>query len=244
MAPAVSSPHTVVRVPRAALVVYGSSKAKSPASSSALPTMKIQDKDTRTALTCHSDLWFDDGSVVCRAENTLFRVHMSQLARQSECFRDMFALASANVSSSASIRSFARELEEDEQYAPDEEDVQIDVLENCPIIFLHDRARDVASFFAALYDGPTFDNNSRADFETVSGVLRLSTKYIIDPLREKALAHLQVAWPSTLRGWDLREDLARTFEIDTFGGRLYPNPIVCLYTSFTFCMIINARCRK
>lgn len=77
----------------------------------------------------HPDLWFDDGSVVCRAENTLFRVHMSQLARHSECFRDMFALAK-----------------------PSKEEE--DVVDGCPVLDLQDSPQDLASLFAALYDGP------------------------------------------------------------------------------------------
>jgi len=82
-----------------------------------------------TSLERHSDLWFDDGSVVCRAENTLFRVHMSQLARHSECFRDMFSLA---------------------QPSNKEEEV----IDGCPVLVLQDTAEDVASLFCALYDGP------------------------------------------------------------------------------------------
>src|SRR5262245_8059459 len=34
----------------------------------------------------HPDLWFIDGSVVLRAENTLFKVHISQLSRHSVLF--------------------------------------------------------------------------------------------------------------------------------------------------------------
>jgi hypothetical protein len=61
----------------------------------------------------------------------------------------------------------------------------------------------------------------------VSGILRLATKYIIDTLRSRALAHLSIAWPSTLKGWDMREDLARRSETDiSLNSRFYPHPIV------------------
>lgn len=72
----------------------------------------------------------------------------------------------------------------------------------------------------------SFGNNDREDFRIVSGILRLSTKYMIDSLRAKALAHLSVAWPCTLKGWDAREDLARTYEVESITGNLYPSPIV------------------
>ena len=43
-----------------------------------------------------------------------------------------------------------------------------------------------------------------------------------------ALAHVSIAWPSTLKGWDLREDLARGFEVETGlpAAYRYPHPSV------------------
>lgn len=65
------------------------------------------------------------------------------------------------------------------------------------------------------------------DFEAVSGVLRLSHKYMVDSLRTKAIEHLHNAWPITLQGWDKREEIARWYngEWNTGGGR-YPHPTV------------------
>lgn len=63
----------------------------------------------------------------------------------------------------------------------------------------------------------------------VSGILRLSTKYIIESLRIKALAHLSIAWPSSLKAWDLREDQARSYENEassSAGLHMYPHPLV------------------
>lgn len=78
----------------------------------------------------------------------------------------------------------------------------------------------------------SFGNNDQNDFRIVSGILRLSTKYIVDSLRAKALAHLSTAWPSSLRAWDLREDLARGYELEsaTPGAHLYPHPFVSTLT--------------
>lgn len=189
------------------------------------------DSETGVELVRHSDLWFEDGSVVCRAENTLFKVHMSQLARHSVLFRDMFSLPQPDSRSHSdlTIRNEMR----------------------TPVVYLHDTAEDVGNLLTALYDGPyvcvsysnntipipserrSFGNNDQDDFRIVSGILRLSTKYIVESLRLKALAHLSTAWPSGLKAWDLREDLSRAYEMGV-GGQLYPHPMVCFFShSFT-----------
>jgi hypothetical protein len=73
-----------------------------------------------------------------------------------------------------------------------------------------------------------FGNNDPHDFAVVSGILRLSTKYAIDSLRSKAITHLNIAWPTTLKGWDLREDKSHAYELTspTVHAGLYPSPIV------------------
>ncbi|KAF8512916.1 hypothetical protein JB92DRAFT_2926149 [Gautieria morchelliformis] len=153
--------------------------------------------------TRHSDLWFDDGSVVLRAKDppTLFRVHRALIARHSEVFRHMFSMPQP------------------------EHPVEAEVIEGCPVVDLHDSASDMTSLLRALYDGPNWGDNGLDDFEAVSGVLRLSHKYMVDSLRAKAIAHLQKAWPVTLKGWDTREEIARWYngEWNNGGGR-YPHP--------------------
>lgn len=156
----------------------------------------------------HVDLWFSDGSVVLQAESTLFRVHKSQLARRSVVFSDMFTLPQPVVTTSHA--TFA-----DESY------------EGCPVVRLHDSAEDVSNLLLALYDGPTFGGNDPDDFAIVSGILRLSTKYAMDSLRSKAIAHLNIAWPTSLKGWDLREDKVHAYDLTspTEHTGLYPEPI-------------------
>lgn len=105
------------------------------------------------------------------------------------------------------------------------------MLDECEnFVYLHDKSEDVANFLAALYDGPNFGTNDQNDFRVVSGILRLSTKYIVDSLRAKALAHLCIAWPATLKGWDAREEVARSFEMETStsAGHFYPSPIAVI----------------
>jgi len=148
----------------------------------------------------------------------LFRVHISQLSRHSAFFRDLFSLPqpscgirrrSLSVSSTTSVRDGG-------------------LLEGCPVVYLHDKADDVGNMLTALYDGPNFGNNDQDDFRVVSGILRLSTKYLLDCLRAKALAHLSIAWPSDLKSWDAREDAAR-YEMDSeHATRIYPTPIAII----------------
>ncbi|KAJ7167231.1 hypothetical protein C8R43DRAFT_984555 [Mycena crocata] len=40
-----------------------------------------------------TDVWFDDGTVILQAEQTLFRVYRGVLAAQSTIFRDMFSIS-------------------------------------------------------------------------------------------------------------------------------------------------------
>ncbi|TCD62385.1 hypothetical protein EIP91_006967 [Steccherinum ochraceum] len=156
----------------------------------------------------HPDLWFSDGSVILKAEDGLFKVHMSILSRHSVFFRDMFSLPQPPQTSPLSLG-------------------QDEVMEGCPMVTLQDSADDVASLLIALYDGMSLGDNGREDFKVVAGILRLSSKYMVDSLRTKALAHLTDAWPPSLRGWDLREDRARQYEQDTGKGKgqLFPSPI-------------------
>ena len=90
----------------------------------------------------HPDLWFQDGSVVLSAENTLFQVHISQLSRHSVCFRDMFAIPQPTIAACLPL--------------VDGCDALLDLKDghDCPVVHLHDKAEDVANLLTALYDGP------------------------------------------------------------------------------------------
>jgi hypothetical protein len=183
--------------------------------------------------THHTSLWFVDGSVIIQAETTLFRVHMSQLSRHSAFFKDLFSLPqpphlqASNPAPSQSASQF-----------PTPEQLYID---KCPVLEVQDTAEDFANLLSALYDGPTFGNNDRDDYRIVSGILRLATKYLIDKLRNRALSHLMVAWPTALKAWDTREEIARNFEFDTgiSRGMRYPSPIVCASNSLLRAAILN-----
>lgn len=51
------------------------------------------------------------------------------------------------------------------------------------------------------------------DFDSIASVLRLSSKYFIEHLRERCLSRLMIDWPCSLSAWDSRE----TEATDSFG---------------------------
>lgn len=94
-------------------------------------TLHDPDPDVR-----HPDLWFDDGSIILRAQHILYRVHASLLSRKSQFFRDMFSLPQPPKTDSLP--------------SPDGQAY----LDGCPLVCLHDTAEDVSSMLKAMYDGP------------------------------------------------------------------------------------------
>ena len=101
----------------------------------------IIDNETGAVLNRHDDLWFDDGSIICRAQDTLFRIHMSQLARRSVYFRDMFSVPRGQSTDAVKLRFTGLH------------ELGVDV-DTTPIIRLYDSAEDVGNLLTALYDGP------------------------------------------------------------------------------------------
>lgn len=67
-----------------------------------------------------------------------------------------------------------------------------------------------------------FKSPKSNDFAFVSAVLRLSTKYVVETLRTRCLARLELDWPTTLGGWDLREREALDSK-----GRYLPREVCC-----------------
>ncbi|KAK7036151.1 hypothetical protein R3P38DRAFT_616721 [Favolaschia claudopus] len=133
-----------------------------------------------------SELWFSDGNVVIIAAAIAFKVHRGQLRRHSEVFDDLFSI-------------------------PQPQDQ--DLYDGCPWIEVYDCPSDVLYFLRALYDGLYFKTPGADDFPAVAAVLRLSTKYIVETLRQRCMHRLELDWPLTLAGWEHREQLAT----DAFG---------------------------
>ncbi|KAJ7029766.1 hypothetical protein C8F04DRAFT_1115814 [Mycena alexandri] len=128
-----------------------------------------------------SELWFLDGNVVIIASSVAFKVHRGQLRRHSEVFDDLFSI-------------------------PQPKDQ--DLYDGCPWVEVYDCPSDVLYFLKALYDGLYFQTLRANDFPAVAAVLRLSTKYLVEHLCQHCMTRLNIDWPSTLVGWDQREQAA------------------------------------
>lgn len=74
----------------------------------------------------HPLLWYDDGNIVLRAQNTAFRVHRSLLGRHSPVFKDLFAFAQPSAD---------------------------DEIDGVPVVELHDSHFELADFLDVLYNG-------------------------------------------------------------------------------------------
>ncbi|PIL28644.1 hypothetical protein GSI_08686 [Ganoderma sinense ZZ0214-1] len=141
----------------------------------------------------HPDLYFPDGDVILAVKQTphsgaveppkytLFRVHKFLLKHHSTTFANFFA--DANV-------------------APAE------VYDGVPLAEMFgDRAEDFAVLLDYLYN-PTslvFKRNDPNIPLTVSGVIRLSDKYLIEPLRRRLVQEVCAAWPTTLVEYDIKQ---------------------------------------
>ncbi|KAJ3515569.1 hypothetical protein NLJ89_g1673 [Agrocybe chaxingu] len=132
----------------------------------------------RYANLIRTDFWFCDGNIVIVAGRAAFKVHRGQLERHSEVFSDLFSM-------------------------PQPKDQEL--VDDCGVVELQDCPSDVFYFLSALYDGLYFKKSRASDFPVIAAILRLSTKYLVDHLRQRCLARLDADWSLTLAEWDLRE---------------------------------------
>ncbi|KAH9487462.1 hypothetical protein JR316_0001538 [Psilocybe cubensis] len=132
------------------------------------------------AATPVEDLWFEDGNLILKAENSLFKIYSGLLAARSSVFRDMLAFpppAEGNATVSG-----------------------------CPIVTVYDSAKDMGYFLRAVFDTSYFEPPPvQSELPIVEGVLRLSLKYDVQYLRRRALQHLLSTFPTTLEHWKQRD---------------------------------------
>ncbi|KAF7322226.1 BTB domain-containing protein [Mycena kentingensis (nom. inval.)] len=122
-------------------------------------------------------LWFADGNLVIQAEDTVFRVYGHFLGQHSAIFSDMLALPpSLNTES----------------------------YEGCPLVRLPDSAEDALHFLKALFDYDYFA--PRPAFPIVASILRMSHKYEVAPLLQRAIRHLSDQLPTTLKEFRAPQD--------------------------------------
>ncbi|PPQ91277.1 hypothetical protein CVT25_006220 [Psilocybe cyanescens] len=135
---------------------------------------------TDTIIVRHPDFYFSDGSVVIIVEKTAFRIHQSVLARHSEVFKGMWDVPQPQ---------------------------KTDTYDGCPSVVLQDSVNDFVDVMRVLYDAFHFDkirpDTSLSHLITfISGILRISTKYNMQQLRNKCITIIQDKFPSSLRRCD------------------------------------------
>jgi hypothetical protein len=74
-----------------------------------------------------ADVWYDDGTLIICAENTLFRVYRGILAAQSDIFKDMLSI-------------------------PQPSSVNAETFEGCAIVRVHDKADDMERLLRVVVD--------------------------------------------------------------------------------------------
>ncbi|KAF7353917.1 hypothetical protein MVEN_01077800 [Mycena venus] len=123
------------------------------------------------------ELWFEDGNIVIRAGNSLYRVYRGALANRSSVFQDMLSFPQPPTS---------------------------ELVEGCPFVELPDSELEVTPFLRAIFEPEFFMPFPAAtEFDAVVGCLRLSHKYQVDYLRRRALVHFSSGYPTRLSKFDL-----------------------------------------
>ncbi|KAF9526624.1 hypothetical protein CPB83DRAFT_816709 [Crepidotus variabilis] len=123
------------------------------------------------------NFWFDDGNVVLRAEQTLFRVHGALLARHSKIFKEMFTVAQPDNSLETTLQS-------------------------TPVFSLSDTVVDLEQLLFIFYDNVKALDKSDMTYDMAAAMLRLGKKYQIDYLYEEAKIAFRKDYPTSLDDWN------------------------------------------
>ncbi|KAF8187700.1 hypothetical protein BJ912DRAFT_969265 [Pholiota molesta] len=133
----------------------------------------------------HPKLWFDDGSLVIQATSIRYRIHRTIICQHSAIFRDMMAMPQPNDGSLDNENTF----------------------DGCPVVKLEDNSDELSMLLEALYNLDYVQElelairsgNEDIALQSISGVLRLSTKYEFWTLRKKAIRVLEMLNPTELK---------------------------------------------
>jgi hypothetical protein len=119
-------------------------------------------------------LYFPDGNVIIEAEGSLFRVYQGFLSARSEVLSGLFSIPQPQVQ---------------------------ELVDNCAIVHFPDSAADMTHFLRAIFHSGYFEPYP-ADIKApaVFAILRLSHKYDVPYLRNRALQHLAILYPTSLEG--------------------------------------------
>ncbi|KAJ7151978.1 hypothetical protein C8R46DRAFT_913377, partial [Mycena filopes] len=116
-----------------------------------------------------SDIWFDAGNIVVRAEDTQFRVYKGTLCNSSTVLKNLVE----NVVDSKGI-------------------------EGCPLLFLSDSAIEVGHVLRTMFYRWSYPDDAPLPLEAILAFLRLGRKYAMKPLYDNALARITTVAPSSV----------------------------------------------
>ncbi|KIJ38273.1 hypothetical protein M422DRAFT_259185 [Sphaerobolus stellatus SS14] len=120
------------------------------------------------------DLYFEDGNIVLVVESTAFRVYGELLAKYSPIFMDMLQIGCVEGMQGQ------------------------DTFEGCSAVQLWDRSDEAIQLLRAIHGQFNFDSESVTH---LAQVLRLSTKYLMEPIRVTVMKKLTLNFPSKLSEW-------------------------------------------
>ncbi|KAJ7200895.1 hypothetical protein GGX14DRAFT_571906 [Mycena pura] len=162
------------------------------------------------------DLWFEDGSLVIKAEEKLFRISKCLLAARSTIFKDMLSF-------------------------PPVPDGEMELIDGIPVVTLSDSAKDVEVFLRAIFDSSFFmPPPEPVQLQEVVGVLRLSHKYEVGYLYRRALEHLsrRLYFPS-IEAYRASKGIEEPWSITFIGSSAKPNAQE-IFTIIKVCTTVGA----
>ncbi|GJE90684.1 BTB/POZ domain-containing protein [Phanerochaete sordida] len=126
-------------------------------------------------LTRCEELWFEDGTVVLRAEDTVFRVYRGMLCRQSSVFKDLFEVP---------------------------QPANGECYEGCPLVHMEATpAEDLRDILLAIHD-VDWPESITDNGVALAGLLELSKKYDFPNVRQRVTKILLATFPTTLAMYD------------------------------------------
>ncbi|TDL26984.1 hypothetical protein BD410DRAFT_783106 [Rickenella mellea] len=139
---------------------------------SAPGSVRTSSSDSLRPLVRHPTLWFEDGDIVLTTNVTLFRVHRATLALHSPVFADMLSM-------------------------PQPEGVETP-LDDLPVVELSDKDAEFTHLLQYFYNRGYYHRGASTTFDKISALLRMSTKFQMDDLRNDIIAHLATVYPATI----------------------------------------------
>ncbi|KAL1742990.1 hypothetical protein HDZ31DRAFT_75156 [Schizophyllum fasciatum] len=159
------------------------------------------------------DLWFPDGNVIIRAGDRLCRVYKGFLASQSTVLADMFSIPQPDA---------------------------METYDGIPVLMLPDPAEEVLHWLKSMLFPKYFETYpERIPFPKLLAVLRLSHKYDVQYLRQRALYSLSTELPVSLADTLplFGDNLRSTIDM---GGRAPDNKLDFLLSAYPIVLEIGA----